>query len=138
MNKILLIINLVLSLYGTSPIFTTCDAMPEDRAGQVYVTVDYGMCLDEYGNGMLYGYSDEYNYISYARTEAKPGDTVYTFCVYNPENNYCDDIIYRFDVIVNEFTDNIFNTENIIEYTVNNGSLQLYFSDGTGYYLEMK
>ena len=34
MKVILLIINLVISLYGSAPIFVTGEALPEDRQGQ--------------------------------------------------------------------------------------------------------
>lgn len=100
MKEILFIINLVISLYGSVPIFTTLETLPEDRHGQLYVTVDYGICLDDSGNGMLYDYDSDYNYISYSNVEdAKAGDKIYTFCVLNPDTNDYDDIILRIDVI---------------------------------------
>lgn len=104
MKTMLLIINLVLSLYGTSPIFTTYDQLPEDRNGQVYVVVDVGICTDSSGNGILIDswVDPEYNYMSYREvTGVQPGDIVYTFDIMNPYSNYDDDIVYRFDVIQN-------------------------------------
>ena len=102
MRTLLFIINLCLTLYSSSPIFTTYDQLPEDRHGQVYVVVHVGIVLDEAGNGRLIGphVDPVYNYISYRDVkDAEPGDLIYTFDIMNPESNYCDDIIYRYDVI---------------------------------------
>lgn len=42
------------------------------------------------------------NYISYKRVKgAKKGDTIITYCVYNPYSNAEDDIILRLDFIIN-------------------------------------
>lgn len=61
---------------------------------------DKGVCLNEQGDGKLYNGEPVYNYISYASTDAKPGDEVFTVCILNPTNTYCDDIIYRHDWIL--------------------------------------
>lgn len=102
MRTILLIINLCLSLYNTAPVFTTFDQLPEDRQGQVYVVVNVGTVLDNDGNGQLIGshVDPDYDYISYKYVDgADPGDIIYTFDILNPDTNYDDDILYRFDVI---------------------------------------
>ena len=59
-----------------------------------------GVCLNEQGDGRLNNGEPYYNYISYARTDAKPGDKVLTIDILNPFNTYFDDIIYRADFIL--------------------------------------
>lgn len=59
--------------------------------------VHKGVCLNDQGDGKLYNGEPYYNYISYARTDAKKGDEVITVCILNPLNTYCDDIIVRYD-----------------------------------------
>lgn len=136
MKVIFFIINLIISLYGTAPIFTTCEALPENREKQVYVTIDYGICLDDSGNGILYGYDSMYNYISYSKVEsAKVGDEIYTFCILNPDTNDYDDIVCRIDVIAN--SNKIFiDMDDITNYLVMENGLQLNFDDGTSFYWE--
>ena len=136
MKIILFIINLTILLYGTSPIFTTNDALPEDRQGQVYIIVDYGICLDDFGNGVLYGYEENHNYISYSGVKnIKSGDKIYTFCIMNPNSKECDDIIGRIDVIEDSEQITV-NMDGIIDYMITEYGLQLYFNDGTGYWWE--
>lgn len=136
MKIILFIINLVISLYGTAPIFTNCESLPDDREGQVYITVDQGICLDEFGNGMLYEYDSDFNYISYSRVKnAKAGDLIYTFCIMDPNSNYIDDIIVRIDIIESS-ADISIDMDNITKYIVTEYGIQIYFEDGTGFYWE--
>ena len=55
----------------------------------------------ETGDGTVLNTDSEFNYISfreYLKTnEAKDGDIMLTYCVYDPSNNYEDDIVIRFD-----------------------------------------
>lgn len=58
---------------------------------------------DAEGDGVVlfHGKSDEYNYISYAGLEdTQLGTIVLTYCLYNPETNYIDDILERYDYII--------------------------------------
>lgn len=136
MKSILFVINLVITLYGSAPIFTTLEKLPEDRQGQVYVTVDYGICVDDSGNGELYGYSNNNNYISYSSVEnADVGDKIYTFCIMDPDSNEWDDIICRIDIMEGSEEISI-NMDGMIDCIITEGGLQLYFDDGTGYYWE--
>lgn len=59
-----------------------------------------GICLDDYGNGKVYNGDDYYNYISYEHTTANAGDEVLTIDILNPLNNACDDIIFRYDIVL--------------------------------------
>ena len=62
--------------------------------------IEKGICLDESGNGFLFNNDPVYNYISYASTNAEPGDHLITIDILNPFNNECDDIILRYDINV--------------------------------------
>ena len=62
--------------------------------------LDYGLCLNNQGDGKIYNADPIYNYISYASTDAKEGDKVLTVFFLNPTNLYCDDYIYRHDFII--------------------------------------
>ena len=136
MKIILFIINFVISLYESAPVFTTGAELPEDRKGQVYVTVDYGICLEDSGDGLLYGYDSDHNYISYSSVDgARVEDIVYTFCIMNPDNNEWDDIICRIDVVIDSGDISI-NMDDIAEQIITEYNLQLYFKDGTGYCFE--
>lgn len=59
-----------------------------------------GICLDDYGNGKVYNGEPYYNYINYERTTAKAGDEVLTIDLLNPLNNACDDIVFRYDIVL--------------------------------------
>lgn len=73
--------------------FSTVDELPDQRSHQIYITVDRGICLNEAGDGRVL-LDQQHDYISYKGT----GDQVITFCVMNPLNDYCDDVIYRADI----------------------------------------
>ena len=78
--------------------FTAVDKLPEQREHQIYITVDRGICLNEAGDGKVLTLDQQHDYISYKGTGAATGDQVITFCVMNPLNDYCDEIIYRTDI----------------------------------------
>lgn len=72
------------------------------RAGDLVVERIEGFCFDDSGHGKVFN-NGESNccYISYAGAEnVKAGDFVVTYCLYNPENDYEDDIIARYDYVV--------------------------------------
>lgn len=72
-----------------------------NRNGLIVVEKIIGKCLDENGNGKILNTESEYNYISYSGVSwVLPGDTVVTYEVYNPSNNYEDDIVARWDFVV--------------------------------------
>lgn len=64
------------------------------------VEIMTGTCLNTQGDGRINTTDPYYNYISYASTDARPGDKVLTVDILNPLNNYPDDIIYRTDFIM--------------------------------------
>lgn len=73
----------------------------ENRNGTLIIERCIGKCADEYGNGYVLDLPDEY--ISYRNVEnVNPGDVVLTYFIYNPDTNYVDDIMYRYDYVLDE------------------------------------
>lgn len=65
----------------------------------LYIERSYGIVL----NKNLDGETTSGYYICYASSlkgKVKPGDEVVSYCVYNPFNNWIDDIDERYDVIL--------------------------------------
>lgn len=54
------------------------------------------------GDGVILNTSDSHNYISYKHTGLPyiDGTILLTYCIYNPDSNDTDDIIERFDFIL--------------------------------------
>ncbi len=67
----------------------------------MYIERIIGKVTDNAKNGkVLNPPEDGGYYISYASVEdARKGDTIITYCVYNPFSNYDDDVIERWDFI---------------------------------------
>ena len=67
----------------------------------MYIERIYGIVTDNEKNGkVLNPPVDGGYYISYASVDdAEIGDTIITYCVYNPFSNYDDDVIERWDFI---------------------------------------
>lgn len=67
----------------------------------MYIERIYGIVTDNKKNGKVLNPPDDGGYyISYASVaDAEIGDTIITYCVYNPYSNYDDDVIERWDFI---------------------------------------
>ena len=67
----------------------------------MYIERIYGIVTDNEKNGKVLNPPDDGGYyISYASVaDAEIGDTIITYCVYNPYSNYDDDVIERWDFI---------------------------------------
>lgn len=77
--------------------------MLESRNGKILIERVIGEVLNDKGNGMVYGVDPDYNYISYRYVEgANKGDVVCSYFVYNPNNNGVDDIVARYDYIIDD------------------------------------
>ena len=63
--------------------------------------ISIGRCLNECGDGKLYNGEEFYNYICYPEW-VRTNDIVMTVDLLNPLNNYCDDTVFRYDVVVLE------------------------------------
>lgn len=74
----------------------------ENRNGKLVVERCIGEVLDaENGTGFVYNGDPEDNFISYRCVrDIKNGDVICTFFVYNPDTNDADDILHRFDYII--------------------------------------
>lgn len=76
----------------------------ENREGKTVVERCYGVVLDmETGDGRIINAADGAgNYISYRSVYQTHDENsiMLTYLVYNPENNYCDDIIIRYDFVL--------------------------------------
>lgn len=69
----------------------------ENREGKIIIEVVIGTVEDNKGNGHdTLGY-----YYKYDNKRFHKGDKVRTILIYNPENNFIDDILYRYDIKVN-------------------------------------
>lgn len=77
----------------------TCEVV-SNRKGSLLIERVIGVVLDDEGNGEVFVKSP-YNYISYKKVEgASKGDVICTYLVYDPTTNGEDDIIERFDFII--------------------------------------
>lgn len=78
-----------------------CDIL-ENRNGNIIIEKIIGKVLNTDGDGIIINTEDDYyNYISYRGVkDAQVGDIILTYCIYNPDTAYTDDIIDRFDYII--------------------------------------
>lgn len=77
--------------------------MLENRNGDVIVERCIGIVENkETGDGRLLNYPDpDYYYISYSRMdEVRDGTIVLSYMVYDPDNNYTDGIMERYDFVL--------------------------------------
>lgn len=108
-----------------------------NRKGTIIVEKVIGRCIDEKtGAGVILGKEDEYyNYISYKGVKnVGKNDIVCSYLIYNPDNNYEDDIIERYDFIIDKAmqnpsvtVDRIEDNNYVVLETVFNGNI--YISD---------
>lgn len=89
----------LMEIYDTQDL--TADIL-ESRNGKLIIERVIGVVEDaESGAGRCFNGKECYNYISYKRVKGiKNGDIICTYMIYNPDNNYVDDIIMRFDYII--------------------------------------
>ena len=68
----------------------------QNRKGKIIIEVIEATVLDDDGNAC-----DDFGfYVKYDSEKYEKGDRVQTAFVYNPENNYLDDILYRVDSFI--------------------------------------
>ena len=68
----------------------------ENRKGKIIIEVIEATVLDDDGNAC-----DDFGfYVKYDSGKYEKGDRVQTAFVYNPENNYLDDILYEVDTLI--------------------------------------
>ena len=100
-------------------IYNSADLTTEiltERNGVLIIEKCYGVVTDNNGNGRMLLNDNDFinahdrnynniadNYISYKSvTGAGEGDIVLTYFIYNPDSNYADDIMVRFDYIIDD------------------------------------
>ena len=74
----------------------------ENRNGKIIIEMVIGEVLDdEYNGRVLNPANPDFDYISYSSVEGiYAGDIILTYFIYNPDNNYVDDIMLRFDYVL--------------------------------------
>lgn len=78
----------------------------ENRNGDIIIEKAIGKVLNDNGDGKILNTKSKNNYISYRSVkDAKAGDIILTYFLYNPDNNAVDDILYRFDYIIDTKTE---------------------------------
>ena len=63
----------------------------------LYIECFMGQQLNAKGEGKIYTTKSYNYYISYKNLGFKSGDKIRTYCIYNPYNNYEDDVVKRCD-----------------------------------------
>lgn len=72
-----------------------------NRDGKIIIEKTIGRVENSDGDGKIINTKSRNNYISYKYVEdAEVGDIILTYCIYNPDTEYEDDIIARFDYII--------------------------------------
>lgn len=66
-----------------------------NRQGKLIIEKCVGEVTDDEKNGSL----EDGSYISYESVDCTKGDTITTYLIFNPDTNYVDDVIERFDYI---------------------------------------
>jgi hypothetical protein len=66
-----------------------------NRQGKLIIEKCIGTVIDDEKNGSL----EDESYISYESVDCTKGNTIITYLIYNPETNYTDDVIERFDYV---------------------------------------
>lgn len=66
-----------------------------NRQGKLIIEKCVGTVIDDEKNGSL----EDGSYISYESVDCTKGDSVITYLIYNPDTNYTDDVIERFDYV---------------------------------------
>lgn len=76
--------------------------VPEHRTGSgfVYIVRDTGTVLNADGDGRADGYPEGHDYISYRGMGFAPGGRVITYTLMNPETDWCDDDLGRWDYLL--------------------------------------
>lgn len=73
----------------------------ENRKGKIIIEKCIGVVNSSNGDGKILNCVDSDCYISYKDVENyQKGDTILTYFIYNPDTNYTDDILQRFDYII--------------------------------------
>ena len=75
------------------------------RKGTVIVERVIGKVITDQKDGRVLnqGANTEYNSISYRSVDCKKGDIIVTYVLYNPETNWDDDVLARWDYVLSKW-----------------------------------
>jgi len=87
----------------------------ENRNGKLIIERVIGV-VDDTTNGSGHVIDNNNFYISYSGVKGiKNGDVICSYFVYNPDTNYMDDILYRFDYVIDSGHSFKANKENLVD-----------------------
>lgn len=66
-----------------------------NRQGKLIIEKCIGTVTDDEKDGSL----EDGSYISYENVDCVKGNTIVTYLIYNPDTNYTDDVVNRFDFV---------------------------------------
>ena len=77
--------------------FDRCTYAVQNRNGKIIIEVVRAVIISDNGDARI---TADGSYIKYSADDVQTGDTMETVLVYNPSNNYVDDIMYRADTFL--------------------------------------
>lgn len=79
-----------------------------NRNGKIIIEKCIGIVTNKDRDGKILNCQNpDYDYINYSRVEdTQVGDIILTYLIYNPDNNFEDDIMERFDYVIDRQEEN--------------------------------
>jgi hypothetical protein len=77
--------------------FDRCTYAVQNRNGKIIIEVVHAVVSSDNGDARI---TADGSYIKYSADDVKIGDMMETVLVYNPSNNYIDDVMYRADTFL--------------------------------------
>lgn len=89
----------IIKIYDSSKLTTE---ILQNRNGEIIIEKCIGEVTSSTGDGRILNYDNpNYYYINYSKVDGiKKGNVVLTYFIYNPDSNFEDDILLRFDYII--------------------------------------
>lgn len=82
---------------NSSEDFDRCAYAVQNRNGKIIIEVVRAVIISDNGDARI---TADGSYIKYSADDVKIGDMMETVLVYNPSNNYVDDVMYRADTFL--------------------------------------
>ena len=102
MIAIILSMILQFNIQVYEPIDLTDEILINRTTQELIIEHNEGIILNDAGDGKVTNpFDPQYDYINYGdiMDYANAGDTVTTYCIYNPYTQYEDDIKFRIDIV---------------------------------------
>lgn len=77
--------------------FDRCTYAVQHRNGKIIIEIVHAVVTSDNGDARI---TADGNYIKYSANDVQTGDTMETVLVYNPSNNFIDDVMYRADTFL--------------------------------------